>query len=326
MRVTIIILRKKRMKRCLNRLIFGSLLLFCILLNGCKKGLPKGVIKPAKMENVLYDYQVAQTMSGNLSYDDEYKKSLYIDYVFLKHHITQAQFDSSMIWYIREAEELTKIYEQVNKRLKDQQGALNHQIALRDRKPLITAQGDTVDIWYADRLYRLTDYPLSNKLEFYVPSDVNFEVYDAMVWQIRHTLLGKQSKYAEAVMSLSVCFENDSVISSVKHIKRSGITSIRLKSDSALKIREVRGFVYFNDRNNERASLLLDQISLTRYHETEQERKEILKKDSLRKETEVGKKVQLIEDTTSAQISAPTNKPPVRMTPQEMNHSRVKRP
>ena len=42
---------------------------------------------------------------------------------------TQAVFDSSMVWYTRNTEVLSKIYEKVKKRLKDQQDEVNHLIA-----------------------------------------------------------------------------------------------------------------------------------------------------------------------------------------------------
>ena len=49
---------------------------------------------------------------------DGYKRVLYIESVFKKHGITQAEFDSSMVWFTRNPEVLTKIYEKVNARLK----------------------------------------------------------------------------------------------------------------------------------------------------------------------------------------------------------------
>lgn len=311
------------MKRNLTKFAIGGIFITCILLSACKKGIPRGIIKPSEMENVLYDYQMAQTMSGDLSYDDEYKKALYTDYVFRKYNITQAQFDSSMVWYTREAEELTIIYENVKKRLKEQQNVLNHQIALRDKKPLITAEGDTVDVWYADRMYRLTDSPLTNKLEFHVPADVNFKIHDSFIWKLRYTFPQKENT-GSVIMALSVYFENDSVVSSVKYIKHSGITSIRLKSDSTFNIKEVRGFVYFNGMNGK--SVILDQITLVRYHETENERKGILDKDTLKNKPVTGEKIKNSVDSASVQGTGSTEKPPVRITPREMNHPRAKRP
>ena len=68
-------------------------------------------------------------MGDNLPYSENYKKALYIDAVFTKYGTTKAVFDSYMVWYTRNTEVLSKIYEKVKKRLKDQQDEVNHLIA-----------------------------------------------------------------------------------------------------------------------------------------------------------------------------------------------------
>lgn len=49
-------------------------------------------------------------MGNNLSYSDNYQKEAYKNYVFEKYHITEADFDSSMVWYTRHTEELAGLY------------------------------------------------------------------------------------------------------------------------------------------------------------------------------------------------------------------------
>lgn len=237
-----------------------------LVLGACKEGQPKGVIKPAEMENVLYDYYLAEAMADNLPYEESYKKSLYTQHVFDKYRITQAQFDSSMVWYTRRAAELTKIYEQVNRRLKDRQNALNHQIAQRDKKPGATQKGDSVDIWYQDRLLCLTGSPASNKLLFRIPSDDNFKIGDEFCLTVRFVFFGDLPKENRAVMALTIRLENDSVVNRIFPVSRSGMSDIRLKSDTLSAVREVSGFVYYAGGEGERNSLLLDRIALIRYH------------------------------------------------------------
>ena len=83
---------------------------------GCKVKRPNDVIPESKMESLLYDYHLAKSMGDNLPYSENYKKALYIDAVFKKYGTTQAVFDSSMVWYTRNTEVLSKIYEKVKKR------------------------------------------------------------------------------------------------------------------------------------------------------------------------------------------------------------------
>ena len=74
------------------------------------------------MENLLYDYHVAKSMGDNLPYSENYKKALYINAVFKKYGTTQAAFDSSMVWYTRNTEILSKIYDKVKKTLERRTG------------------------------------------------------------------------------------------------------------------------------------------------------------------------------------------------------------
>lgn len=57
-----------------------------------------------------------------------------MDAVFKKYGTTQAAFDSSMVWYTRNTEVLSKIYDKVRKRLKDEQELVGDLVAKRDKK------------------------------------------------------------------------------------------------------------------------------------------------------------------------------------------------
>ena len=94
-----------------------------------------------------------------------------------KRHCTSKQYSKSMVrqkkfsthqWYgIPEIQKnIIGIYEKVNKRLKAQQNAINHLIALRDNKPKMSAPGDSIDVWAWQRIAQLTEAPLNNKFTF----------------------------------------------------------------------------------------------------------------------------------------------------------------
>ena len=141
-----------------NRFRFHLCLIcmFVFAVAGCKVKRPSDVISESKMENLLYDYHVAKSMGDNLPYSENYKKALYIDAVFKKYGTTQAAFDSSMVWYTRNTEILSKIYDKVKKRLKDEQELVGDLIAKRDKKPKMTKQGDSINVWPWQRMVRLT--------------------------------------------------------------------------------------------------------------------------------------------------------------------------
>ena len=106
--------KKFRFHLCLAGLLVFSM-------GACKVEIPEEVIPESEMENLLYDYHLAKSMGDNLPYAENYKKVLYIDAVFKKYGTTQAAFDSSMVWYTRNTEVLSKIYERVTNRLRKEQ-------------------------------------------------------------------------------------------------------------------------------------------------------------------------------------------------------------
>ena len=109
----------------INRIQWCSVVLLAFSLTACKVKRPETVLPDAKMENVLYDYHIAKAMGEEVPYNESYKRVLYIESVFKKYGITQADFDSSMVWFARNPEVLTKIYEKVNVRLKAERDGIN---------------------------------------------------------------------------------------------------------------------------------------------------------------------------------------------------------
>ena len=117
----------------INRIQWCSVVLLVFSLTACKVKRPETVLPDAKMENVLYDYHIAKAMGEEVPYNESYKRVLYIESVFKKYGITQADFDSSMVWFARNPEVLTKIYLSVDGYAPGQQD--NVYVAIRHQFP-----------------------------------------------------------------------------------------------------------------------------------------------------------------------------------------------
>ena len=288
-----------------NRIQWYSIALLAFSLTACQVKRPKDVLPDAKMESVLYDYHTAKAMGEEVSYNESYKRLLYVESVFKKYGITQANFDSSMVWYARNPEILTKVYEKVNLRLKADRDGLNHLIAMRDNKPKESLPGDSIDVWAWQHIYQLTGMPLDNKITFTLPSDSNFQDRDTLRWSVRFRFHnGMPDSLHAPLMAMQILYDNDSVISSSQKIKKAGFETISLSADSIGKIKEVRGFIYYPLQKSSK-SLLADRISLMRYHAdslviapTDSIAADSLKKDSLRKDSVIKKPVEIKADTT----------------------------
>ena len=82
------------------------LLLFLVVLTGCNKKIPRDIIQPSEMKELLYDYHLANVMSNEVGGNKDYEQKLYALYMFDKHGVTKEKFDSSMVWYTRNPKHL----------------------------------------------------------------------------------------------------------------------------------------------------------------------------------------------------------------------------
>ena len=88
-----------------------------LLLMGCKPSRPAGIIGPGEMEDILVDYHLAQGMAESTSDSRESTNFRFIQAVFRKHGVTEAEFDSSMVYYSSDAKQLADIYNNVTARV-----------------------------------------------------------------------------------------------------------------------------------------------------------------------------------------------------------------
>lgn len=242
---------------------------FLLALVACQVKRPDTVLSDAQMEDVLYDYHIAKAMGEGLSYNENYKRVLYVESAFRKNGITKEQFDSSMVWFSRNPEALSKIYENVNARLKVEKENLEVLIAQRDNKPRTSKAGDSIDVWAWQRLYQLSGMPMDNRVTFTLPSDSNFQDRDTLRWNVRFLFQGAEYDSVSApVMAMQIRYKNDSIVGNMFPVLRAGEYSLSLQGDTLGAIEEVTGFVYY-PAQTERRSLLLDRISLVRYHCTD---------------------------------------------------------
>lgn len=250
------------------RMRLSLIAILLILVVGCQVKRPDDLISESKLEKLLYDYHLAKAMGETLPYDQKYKQAVYLDAVFKKYGTTEAEFDSSMVWYARNTEVLAKVYERLNKRMKAQQDGINHLVALRDHKPKTFLPGDSIEVWSMQRLVRLTGADMNRSYAFVIPADSNFKDRDTLIWKANyHFLQASSDSKNRAIMNLQISYQNDSVAHLTRRIVRPGMTEITLFADTFGAIKEVRGFIYFDkpDRKST-ATLLVDRLSLMRYH------------------------------------------------------------
>lgn len=240
-----------------------TFIMILVLMSGCGKEIPKDIIKPDKMENVLYDYHMAMSMFNNQYHMENHQKNSLMNYIYDKHQITAAVFDSSMVWYTREARELTAIYDKLEKRFKREHNHMESLLSNRDgENSMQTSYGDTVDIWRKRDFYWMSKNSLSGLVAFDFKTDTNFHERDAFLWNLDVHFFSE----GKVAMGLNVIYQNDSIVGESRIVDKSGKQRIYLYTDSTYKIKALNGFVTVLGDSAQTPRVLVKDISLVRYH------------------------------------------------------------
>jgi len=260
------------MKQMRSILLFSCMafILSCILACGVER--PDDILTDKQMEALLYDYHAAKALGDLEPSSQKYKATIYYMSVFEKHHTTEAQFDSTLAWYSKNPDTFNKIYQKVIKRMQDEKGALERSIAISGRGSNVTLSGDSVNIWMGVPMFSLSGEPYDNRVTFYYENDINFEERDTLRLnaRIRYFNLNKRMNSNEAaIVSMSIRYRNDSVISRLQKVLADDEISLTLHSENYGRIREVYGFFYF-PKQRENRMMLADHVSLIRMHAREQ--------------------------------------------------------
>ena len=91
---------------------------------------PKEVLDKKKMEKVMYDVYIAEAMIENdgMRFATPSQKENLMASVFKKHNISEAQWDSSLVWYADHIKVYLQMNDSVKSRLKRAQGTIEKEL------------------------------------------------------------------------------------------------------------------------------------------------------------------------------------------------------
>ena len=201
----------------------------------------------------------------------EYRRYLYIHSVFQKHHITEAQFDSSMIWYSADAAQLELMYQHINERMEKEMGlyAVLLDNSGADYYGTLSQTGDTANIWLGRDFYFLRAGTLENRMTFTLPADSSFQIGDSILWQFEPMFVVQNNGGRNVYSGMSVQYE-DTIVSVQSRITSDGRVDLFIKPVPNKNIQKINGFVYYatqqqSDEEKFRA-VVLRNIHLVRFH------------------------------------------------------------
>ena len=212
--------------------IYISLCFAAILAAGCRDKMPENVIPPDKMEELLYDYHLAQSVASDINYAQKYKKEPYKNYALAKHGIDEAVFDSSMAWYSRHTGQIVQIYENVERRVSSRLDAIESVLRMRENKFVKAISADTADIWGGMKEYTLSTLPNKSLVLFDEKADTTFHPGDKVMLKAQYDITGGSAPVTP-LTAVTMSYKNDSTQTVALNTTESRTDSITIETRDA---------------------------------------------------------------------------------------------
>ena len=271
------------------------------MLQACKPTVPSKYIQPGELEDILYDYHIAQALATTDQMSNyDFERTKYFLAVLKKYGLTQAEFDSSMVYYYSHLDRLKPIYLEVNERLADEAKSVGASVATIGRYTAYSSTGDTANIWKNRTDVLLIPRPTMNRFDFTIDVDTSFYKGDSFMFQFMSEYLW-QSGSKDAVVCIVTKYEGDSIIQTTNHVSVSGISQVFVPANREQKLKEMYGFIYLNastDDETTRKMMFISQMHLIRFHNKEMKneaKKDTIKTDSVQRSVDARGQV---SDTT----------------------------
>lgn len=245
----------------MKKLVYLIIALF--VLAACSHD-PDYVIDEKDMVDLLVDVHKAEAVieSNYNQYSSKADKKKLREAVFLKHGITQEQFDTNLVWYGHHIEEYMKIYEQVVERLKAENEEAKKLLA-EDNSQTMSQPGDSVDVWKQRRAHVFDTRQASNLLTFDIAPDENFRTRDYFELRFKVLLLPKLS--VKPQVYLAARHINHDIVYNQLDIDREGWHSLPLQTDSAMALSRINGYIVL-PMQTVPGTMYVDSLTLIRRH------------------------------------------------------------
>lgn len=260
-----------RMKKLMICLVAVMALLFCV--SSCKPSLPSGVLSKGKMTDILYDYHLALAMAHMDDNGDKGQSLAYREAVLRKHDVTSAEFDTSMVYYMRHTELLEDVYKDLTDRYNNEITAMGGSAKEGGEFANLSATGDTANVWNLATSMVFMPVKPFNSTSFDIKVDSTFHKGDRLMLDFDAQFI-YQDGMRNGVAMLAVQFGNDSIAQRTIMIQSTQHYSVELSDADSLGIKSVKGyFMLVNDDNGTGVSsqttlklMFLEHIKLIRMH------------------------------------------------------------
>jgi hypothetical protein len=247
-----------------------------LILTACESN-PKGVLSQNEMADILTDLHKTDgtLFEKGYQYGHYPDKIPYYKFILKKHGITQAIFDSSLVWYTKNPMKFDKVYTKVLANLTKE----DTEIKRGKYHPVDSAELAMmkINIWNKGKKYNYTKDSTRTRLDFEI-TNKNLLLGDVYILRFLQRIAPKDSCTKQHIV-LRINYTNgksDSVYAVAHNDSLLRRYTLRLAAKRKLKIKSVSGELLGSKAYKGKFNVTLDSISLIR-------RFNGVKQDSLRK-------------------------------------------
>ncbi len=227
----------------------------------CSK-VPDGILPERKMKDVMIDMYLAEGLitGDGKSYPDSLHKDALYQSVFRKHKITQAVYDSSLVWYGKNLNILMQVYDLALNDINERVRALGDVQA--SASP--TSNQDSVNIWPRRDYLILEPKALFNGVVFDINPDRNYSSGSGFVMGMRVWGITDQMKYTPE-LHLAID-QGDTTIITNKKITEEGYHQAIVKGIATKQVRRVYGYLRMDNTDTNYHKVYVDSLNLMKYN------------------------------------------------------------
>lgn len=152
------------------------------LMAGCSRT-PSGIIPPDRMASLMADIHRGDAVVelDSRSFRDDSTRRALKQSILMKHGVSQAEFDSSLMWYGRNMPLYVEVYDDVVASLEDDirkaRVSKDSRIGFGGSRRIL--DGDTVDLWTGSKSARISPATASEFITFHLSSDRTWDRGDS---------------------------------------------------------------------------------------------------------------------------------------------------
>lgn len=224
------------------------------------------IISKGEMEDILYDYHLADAMAQQAEGGYEKNAIEYRAAVLKKYGVTQEKFDTSMVYYMRRTDQLHDMYQHIADRMQQDATKLGANAAGG-----VSAAGDSADVWNGEKTMVLLPNQPYNLYSFDLKTDTTFHKGDRLILSFKSDFIF-QDGMRDGIAYLAAVLNNDSVVARNYHMSSSMQSSIEIDDNDSIGIKEIKGFFMLAKNNDMNASsttlqlMSVHDIQLIRVH------------------------------------------------------------